>query len=568
MRYGCYLQKELYELIKSDEAIFDFIQEAALDGLWYWDLENPTDEWMNSKFWTVLGYDPEEMPHKSSAWQHIINQDDLKVATDNFTLHCQNPDHPYEQVVRYTHKNGSTVWICCRGIAIRDESGKPVRMLGAHINITEQKRAEAVLEEAKAQAEAANRAKSEFLANMSHEIRTPMNGVIGMTELLLDTELSEQQRQYAEIAQTSAHSLLNLINDILDLSKIEAGKLDLSMAEFSLSKLVDELVASMAILCDETVLRLGYSIDTNVPTMLVGDPHRLRQILTNLMSNAIKFTERGNVSLRVSFVSQDEDSHANSCTLRFAVKDTGIGIAPDKLEMIFDPFTQADSSTSRRYGGTGLGLSITQKLVAMMGGELGANSREGAGAEFWFTARFELQAEALRRQCTQPVPKGDDMDAAVKGGLKRHVGALPAPSRPKAHILLCEDNQTNQLVALGMLNKLGYSADIANNGSEAVEALKTFDYDLVLMDVNMPVMDGLEATQTIRQEEALDGRQESIPIVAMTAYAMEEDCEKCLGAGMNDYLSKPIKFEQMQVALTRWLSTRPDKTISYKHKDE
>jgi signal transduction histidine kinase/ActR/RegA family two-component response regulator len=385
-------------------------------------------------------------------------------------------------------------------------------------------------------AEAADQAKSRFLANISHELRTPMNGVIGMTSLVLETRLDAEQREMIEIARSSASSLLELLNELLDLAKIEAGKMELEEVPVDLHGLVEETVRSFRAHAQERAIEIVCRIDSNVPARVETDSLRLRQVLINLVGNAVKFTHHGQVSLRVSRTGEVRGSDA--AVLRFEVRDTGIGIPADKQQSIFEAFSQADASTTRKYGGTGLGLAIAARILHLLGGKIWLESEPGKGSTFSFDVPVRLRSVA------EPVPE--------------RPSAAEFRVRP-LHVLLAEDNHVNQMVAVKMLENWGHSVRVAPNGYEAIREYQHSRFDVVLMDVHMPDLNGLEATREIRAYEIAVGRR--TPIVAMTASAMAEDRQACLDAGMDEYLSKPIAMTELKGVLNRIASGMPHKPV-------
>jgi PAS domain S-box-containing protein len=437
-------------------------------------------------------------------------------------------------------KNGELYWEFATISPLRNLDGEITHYLAVKEDITERKLIEIELAEAKAAAEAANMAKSEFLANMSHEIRTPMTSVMGMAELLLDTPMNDSQKKYSQHIHESANLLLTIINDILDFSKIEAGKMSIENIDMELFSVVAGVTEMMGIKALEKKLSLNTNIDDKIPPHLKGDPVRIRQILLNLLGNAVKFTKHGGIMLNMQLIKEDD----TQAVVKFEVTDTGIGLSQEAKHNLFNPFVQADSSTTRNYGGTGLGLSISKRLVEMMKGEIGVISSEGEGSTFWFNLALEKGTA---------VSRGEKKSAAYHEGRAAETGRpAPAIDADSLALLLADDNPSNQRVLLLQLNKLGYkNIHIASDGREAVELCSKNIYSLILMDCQMNVMDGFEATRIIRAKEA--GQDCHTPIIALTADAMSGTRDKCITAGMDDYITKPAGIQQLQNILNKWI---------------
>jgi len=527
-------RKRAVQALQSSEEKFRQLAENIREIFWVKDAGSDNFLYVSPAYEQVWGRTCQSIYRDPASRLEAIHPDDLERTRLDFAR--QERGEPAESEYRIRMLDGREKWVRDRTFPIRDNEGKLLRLVGIVEDITERKRYEQELIRAQEGAEAANRAKSRFLANMSHEIRTPMNGVIGMNQLLLETGLTPEQRKYVQVAQTSGRTLLALIDNILDLSKIEAGKITLEKRSMNLQQTIADVLLLIEPQSNAKGLQVSSFVAPDIPLLLKGDAHRLRQILTNLMANAVKFTEHGEVTLNAELVCEGN----GMLTVRFAVSDTGIGMRPDQMTGLFSPFVQADASSTRKYGGTGLGLTISKQLVELMGGKIGVNSREGHGSTFWFTAVFESATAGERASAGEPAE-----DLVSEPRLETAIGH-------GERILVAEDNHTNQLVVLAQLQKLGYNADAVANGAEAVDAVKRGGYDLVLMDCEMPVMDGYEASRQIRTS-----LQSTIPIVSLTADATSSARERCLAAGMSGYLSKPLELPQLAKMLERWMPVAP-----------
>jgi PAS domain S-box-containing protein len=527
-------RKQAEQKLRDSEERYRDLFENAHDLIYSVDLKGNFTS-LNKAVERATGYKRNEVLRMNAA--QILKRRDAVRARKILQLHLAGADANTAEVTILT-KDGREVLLELSNRLLFDR-GRPVGIQGIARDITERKIWETQVRQkneelraALAAAREATEAKSRFLANMSHEIRTPMNGVVGMTDLLLGTNLQPEQREYAEAVRSSAEALLTVINDILDISRIEAGKLELREAPFEPASVLDEVCTLLAVQARPKGLQLTAIRDAAVPRVLSGDAARLRQIVTNLLGNAIKFTDHGKVTVRIEL----ERETSTSAGLRVVIRDTGVGIAPEHRGRLFESFTQADSSTTRRYGGTGLGLAISRQLVVIMGGQIGFDTEVGRGSTFWFMVPFRKVADAAgaERRIRHTAPAGD------RAG--------------KVRILLAEDNDVNRKIALRMLEKSGFHADAVENGRKAVDAVASGLYDVVLMDVHMPEMDGFAATAEIRGRE---GESRHTPIIAMTARAMSGDREKCLAAGMDDYVSKPVRLEELREVVCRWAATAP-----------
>lgn len=559
-------RKKAEEALKQSEALHRSIVSALEEGLVLQD-KNGTIISCNASAERILGLRADQICGRTSLdprWQAIHEDGSPFPGEEHPTVTTLRTGQPQSNVLMGVKRpDESHVWISINSRPlIHEGESSPHAVVATFHDISRRMEVEEELRKAKEVAEGASRAKSEFLANVSHEIRTPLNGIMGMTELILDTNLDAEQREYLEIVKSSSQALLTVINDILDYSKIEAGKLDFQLVGFQLRENLEEMFKPFALRAQAKGLELLCQPASTVPNNLVGDIGRLRQVLLNLVGNAIKFTERGRIAVRVDLQEEEEPDHsrekapsatpAEYSTFHFAVSDTGIGIPVEKQQVIFNAFEQADGSATRKYGGTGLGLAISARLVAMMDGRIWLESTPEKGSTFHFTARFGVPANQLNDLDAENLPAGD---LKKRNATIRH---LPASSQP-LKILLTEDNPVSREVAARLLTKRGHEVVVTNSGEEALLAFERVSFDLALMDVQMPGMGGLGAVARIREIEAKRGGH--LPIVALTAHALTGDRERCLEAGMDAYLSKPVQADDLFQLIERLVPTALPKPV-------
>ncbi|CAN5450629.1 hypothetical protein BH11BAC5_BH11BAC5_49150 [soil metagenome] len=512
-------RKKNIELLKENNERYDIISKATNDIIWDWNLETNKVKWIGQGLKNYLPVNTEITAIPDKFWTRALHPDERKNIIGSLHDAIEKGENSWECDYRFLKNDNSYAHTNSRGYIIKNEAGKAVRMIGSIQDITERKKAELETEKARIEAEEARKTQEQFLANMSHEIRTPMNGVIGMTQLLSATNLNADQKEFVENIQQSTGNLMAIINDILDLTKIVAGKITLVQKDYLFNDLITNCIKMNQYRADEKGILLHCNIDKNIPVVLSGDPYRLNQILLNLVSNAIKFTHKGEVNVAINLLEQS----AESVALEFIVSDTGIGIAADKIDSVFERFMQVSGDSTRKYGGTGLGLTITKQLIQLLDGNITVKSQQHEGSTFTFYLTL-LTGK-------QPTGENPATGEATEPNLQNALAGI--------HILLVEDNLINQKVAVKLLENQGAIVEVANHGKEAIELLKDIRTDIILMDIQMPEMDGYEATKIIRYQ--MPDEISKLPIIAMTASALISDQKKCLFAGMNDYIAKPYQ---------------------------
>lgn len=524
------VQKKNEEELKKSKELIELALRASNDGIWDWDLTNH-QFYFSPRWKEMLGYADDEFLNSLEAWEDSIFPEDKEIALQRLDEYNEGKVPEFKEIQRYYHKNGQTLYILSRCIHQKDESGRVTRMIWAHTDITFQKQAELDLQIAKEQAEAANMAKSLFLTNMSHEIRTPLNAILGFTNHLLGSALSDDQRKFLSLIDTSGKNLSKLLCDILDLSKIETGKLELDYQEFNFRDSISSTLEPYKFIANDKRLAFELTFDESIPTgNIISDPLRINQVIINLVANSIKFTKEG--SIKVNFAAKEDPSlKEDEVFIEVKVTDTGLGIPAEKKDVIFERFNQADNSVTRKYGGSGLGLTIVRQMVHLLGGEVDFKSPAPGtkqGTEFTFLIKIKLIKEIKQNR-----------------KIKTSSGDLFFNKVYK--VLVVEDNEMNQILAMNVLQDIGIEAILVENGLEAVEKVDREDFDLILMDIQMPVMNGIEATKLIRAKKFRK------PILALSANVGTEDIGNCFEAGMNLHIAKPFTKEEIFDALSRFL---------------
>lgn len=536
-------QKIAEDALRRSESNLARAQAMAHLGSYSFDIQKGDILWSEG-LKAICGYEPDQMLSLEIAASRI-HPDDRKRILEALQTAVKEK-HQFNYEYRIVRPDGAVRYVHDRGEISHDENENPAWMFGTLQDITDRKLIEEQLFKAKEAAEIANRAKGDFLANVSHEIRTPMNAVLGMLDLLLETDIDNEQREYLQLAHVSAESLLSTIDEVLDFSKIEQNKIELEQIDFNLKSLISYIINLLSGKTGSNGLKLAYYIEEDLPSSFVGDPVRLKQVLFNLLGNAIKFTKEGEVALSVEkYIPSDRgylspnSNEGEEMSLLFKVRDTGIGIPSENIDKIFNAFTQVDASVTRKYGGTGLGLAISSQLVELMGGRIWVESEVGKGSTFYFTAR-------VKRGSNEEYHKQESkfLENLIKLKENNELDGSEISSGKSLNILLAEDHPINQKLILSLLKKKGHNLSLVTNGKDVIDILSIRDFDAVLMDVQMPGIDGLEATRKIRDPSS-NVRWHEIPIIALTAGVLIEDYDKCIEAGMNYYISKPLKKEKL-----------------------